>query len=289
MEATLGSLASAGPGELSVRTEAVAGARREWVRCATSWKGRLVLLGFLVAVAAPGIFRALHREAGSARTLAIGDQARALVKLYDLGVARNLYPCPASLVLSTVLLLYGLPLVMLLLAHDVFAPDVPSPFDGPAAAPGSGAGRVVGAVAGRWAFFGCGALILYAVVGAVEAVAGGPSTSTAVVLGWGASLFVSACLIAAAYTALCALVSASFPNRWWTFGVGFASLVGLGLLHAVLHARAPLWARPLPGALDGLLLSNRVALRLEGTIFAGLWCAVGLAGAVWALARRRRR
>jgi hypothetical protein len=203
-------------------------------------------------------------------------QAWALIRPYDVEVARWLRECPHALVVATVVQLNLTAVLTLLLAFDTMSREVPAhPDRSPFAVVLGKALSVLGLVT-------LGSVVAQSIVCGVQIMAHGDSSST---LSWALATVCWVPIFATSYVALWIFLSASAPTPRLTLFIGAAVLTAFSIGRLLL--RAHFNHQILPSMLDTSFLSGRWDSRLSALAIAAMWSSASLFGAATIVERRR--
>jgi len=213
------------------------------------------------------------------------QQARSLMELYDLDVARTLTACPSSLVLLAITTMYFVPVLTLVLGFDVIAEDISRRGDRLPLLRTSRSSLLLGKSLALWG--ACLTFIFAAyALACVSVIARGGNGTTSHILSWGLGLYVVAALVSVVYVAIWSAVGAVVGSPKSALLAGLGLVVVLGGAHIVLHRAASRLAGLLPGGLEGLWLSGHASIMGTALVATAAWCGAGLSAAALVFARR---
>lgn len=247
-------------------------------------KGVAVILLLVALAGLPSLLRIWGEHSLQAEQLQRAHVA-ALVRIYDVAIARTLIDCPAALVVVALATFFFQPFVVLLAGAD----RLPAEID-------SGSIRywtvrtprtviLLGKTVGLWGIVTLATVGVQAAI-TVIAIVDAPRAWLST-LGWAAAIMLFSSATALVYTSLCIFVGVLLARPRLVFMVGLGFVFALRLARAISREhQADRLAAIFPGALDQLFLSAGAASKLGGVASVAAWSALLLGSA--ALMFRRR-
>lgn len=265
-------------------TDIVTVARAEVAATFRGRKGVALVLMLVALAAVPSVARLFGQHSGSAVELQRA-QVAALVRIYDVDIARALIDCPPVLVVVALATFFFQPFFVLFAGSDRLATEIDSGSIRYWTVRAPRAGILIGKALGLWAVVSLITIGVQAAI-TVVAIADGPK-DWLWTLRWGGAIMVFSTATALVYASLCTFLGALLARPRLVFLLGLGLVFGLRVARMALrHYQAHTLASLFPGALDQLFLTAGAASKLLATGVVAGWSAVLLAGG--ALVFRRR-
>jgi hypothetical protein len=263
----------------------IANVKQEAAQIFNTTKGKLVLGLLWVWTVVPGLYRALSRVEMDDRQ----QQAHlmALIKAYDIEVAKHLFLCPLGLLFTAISIFELAPLAALALTFLGASSSGQARSSAEAWSISGCRDHVVRETLGAWGAFCAVSLAVFLPVAVAEVVA--DQYPVWLTLKWTAELYLGSCAVAAVYLALWQLSRSYFRTRL----VALLASVGLALLLLIaqpfVRLKASTLAQLFPGSLTRLLLSGAPNLIVRALLIAAAWVVVSLALSAYLQHARQRK
>jgi ABC-type transport system involved in multi-copper enzyme maturation permease subunit len=247
-------------------------------------KGIGLVVTLLLIAGVPSLLRLWGQHSSEAAQLQRAHIA-ALVRIYDVAIARSLIDCPPALVVMALASFFFQPFIVLVAGADRLPNEIDSGSIRYLTARAPRTVILLGKAVGLWGVVTLATVGVQAAV-AVIAVVDDPRAWVST-LGWTGAIMAFSSLTALVYVGLCLLVSVLFARPRLVLVTGLLLVFGLRFVRGVARARhADRLASLFPGALDQLFLSAGTAPKLAAVAVVAAWSALFLTAAA-VLFRRR--
>jgi hypothetical protein len=265
-------------------TDVVTVARAELAGTFRGRKGVLVAVMLFLLAAVPSLLRLIGAHSASAPELQRAHVA-AMVRIYDVEIARVLIDCPPMLVVVALATFFFQPFLVLFAGSDRLAAEIDSGSIRYWTVRAPRASIVLGKALGLWAVI---ALVTIGVQMAITVIAVVDQPRDWLwTLRWGGAIMVFSAASALVYASLCTFLGVLLARPRLVFLLGLAVVFGLRVVRTALrNHEAGTLASLFPGALDQLFLTAGAASKLIAFGVVAGWSAVLLVGASVVFQRR---
>jgi ABC-type transport system involved in multi-copper enzyme maturation permease subunit len=265
-------------------TDILTVARAETAAAFRGRKGLSLVVVLILLAGLPSMLRLLGEHSVDAAALQRAHLA-ALVKIYDVAIARTLVDCPPALVVSALATFFFQPFLVLYAGSDRLAAEIDSGSIRYLTVRAPRGGIAVGKAVGLWAIVSLvtiGVQLAITIVAIVDAPGEWLST-----LRWFAAIATFSCAAAVVYASLCTFLGALLARPRLVFLIGIGLVLALRLVRTALREHnAERLSTIFPGALDQLFLTPGAAAKLQATAVVAAWSLVLLTGTVLVFRRR---
>lgn len=247
-------------------------------------KGISLLIALVVLAGLPSVLRLVGEHSVDAAALQRAHLA-ALVKIYDVAIARTLVDCPPMLVVAALATFFFQPFLVLYAGSDRLAAEIDTGSIRFWTVRAPRGGIAVGKAAGLWAIVSLVTIGVQAAI-TVVAIVDAPREWLST-LGWFAAIATFSCAAAVVYASLCTFLGALLARPRLVFLLGISVVVTLRLARTALREHnSERLSTIFPGALDQLFLTPGAAAKLQAAAVVAVWSIILLGGTVLVFRRR---